>query len=263
MAEKVKQTGKWYEKLISWILPLLFILIWYIWTAVLHPGTVLPTPADIIKKAFSMISTGQLGEYAWITFKHGLTGFLTGGIPGVLLGFFNGLFRLPDITLNRTIHILKAVPVLAPALFILLWFGPVVKVKIIMIAAAVFFPVYISTYQGIKSICKGFFDMGKMYGFGRYKIFREIILPGVLPCLFPGIRYALNTMWLVLIAIDIIAPDKGVGFMAASAVNRLQLDQLILSIILYALLAKISEIIIGLFERNLLSWKMVQFNGVK
>ncbi len=255
MGMKKKQTKKVYELILPFLLPVLFILIWFIWTLILNPKTILPSPFEIIDKALSMTANRQLGEYTLITLKRALAGFLIGGGSGFLLGLANGILRPADISLNPTIRIFRNIPVLVFLTFVILLFGTGERVKIILVAADVFFPIYINTYGGIKSMDKGLIDMGKAYGLNNLALLKELVFPGAFFSLFTSIRQSLRTMWTVLIAIEIIIPDKGIGSMALSAVKSAQMDQLAISIILYAVLSKLSDGIAGAFERRVLSWK--------
>lgn len=124
MTNKTKPAKKAYEIILPMILPVLFIIVWFVWVTIINPNTILPSPIDIINRAVYMsvhgqIVQGQLAEYTCITSKRAIIGLITGGGVGFLLGIINAIFRLADISLKTTIQILKNIPVLA---FITLWF---------------------------------------------------------------------------------------------------------------------------------------------
>jgi sulfonate transport system permease protein len=81
-----------------------------------------------------------------------------------------------------------------------------------------------------------------------------VILPGALPSIFVGLRYALGIMWLTLIVAETIAANAGIGYMAMNAREFMQLDVVVLSILLYALLGKLADSIARLLERTTLKW---------
>jgi sulfonate transport system permease protein len=85
-------------------------------------------------------------------------------------------------------------------------------------------------------------------------MFRMIILPGSLPSILLGVRYALGIMWLTLIVAETIASDSGIGYMAMNAREFMQMDIVIFSIFLYALLGKLSDVITRWMERSFLKW---------
>ena len=96
--------------------------------------------------------------------------------------------------------------------------------------------------------------MGKVYGLKGLSLFKEVILPGSLPSILVGIRQSLGIMWLTLIVAETVAADSGIGYMAMNARELMLMDIIVLSIIVYALLGKFSDIIAKILEYRLLQW---------
>jgi sulfonate transport system permease protein len=250
----VKSTAV-YERILPWVLPVLLILAWYFATTIVKNNTIFPSPVKVVNRAVIMIKNGQLLEYTAVSARRAIIGFAIGGAIGFLLGLLNGLWKLADISLNTTIQMLRNIPVLALISLMIIWFGIGEKVKIIMVAFGVFFALYINTYHGIKSIDKGLMEMGRVYGLKGFALFWNIILPGALSSILVGVRLSLGTMWLILIAAETIAADAGIGYMAMTARELMQMDKVVLSIIIYALLGKLSDVIATALERKLLRWR--------
>ena len=87
------------------------------------------------------------------------------------------------------------------------------------------------------------------YGFRGWLLFRRVILPGALPSIFVGLRFALGVMWLTLIFAETIAAQSGIGYMAMQAREFMQTDVIVLSILLYALLGKGADTLVKVLER--------------
>lgn len=242
---------------IPWIIPVLIIFWWYVETLPNANNTLLPSPLAVLDRASSMLKTGQLWEYIVVSTQRACKGLLLGGLIGLFLAFITGLSNFLDLTLNTTIQMLRTVPVLAAISLMIIWFGIGEEVKIYMVAFGVFFPIYINTYHGIKSIDKGLIEMGNVYGLNAFQIFIHFILPGALPSILVGLKLALGSMWLILIAAEQIATDAGIGYMAMTARELLQMDKIVLAIILYAILGKCSDILATLLEKLLIRWKEV------
>jgi sulfonate transport system permease protein len=85
-------------------------------------------------------------------------------------------------------------------------------------------------------------------------LFWRVILPGALPSIFVGLRYALGIMWLTLIVAETIAASSGIGYMAMQAREFLLVDVVVLSILIYALLGKLADSTARLLERSCLAW---------
>jgi sulfonate transport system permease protein len=99
--------------------------------------------------------------------------------------------------------------------------------------------------------------MGRVYGLKRFALFRHVVMPGALPSILIGIRYALGIMWLTLIVAETIAATSGIGYLAMNAREFMQTEVILLAILLYALLGKLSDTITRFLERRLLRWQAV------
>ena len=93
--------------------------------------------------------------------------------------------------------------------------------------------------------------MARSYGMPRRELFRRVVLPGALPSIFVGLRYALGIMWLTLIVAETIAAQSGLGYMAMQAREFMQVDVVVLSILIYALLGKLADSVARVLERRL------------
>jgi sulfonate transport system permease protein len=96
--------------------------------------------------------------------------------------------------------------------------------------------------------------MGQVYGLRHWQLYRKVILPGAMSSILVGLRFALGIMWLTLIVSETIAADSGIGYMAMNAREFYQLDVVVLSILIYALLGKLSDLMAKWLERRWLKW---------
>ncbi|MBL8444520.1 MAG: ABC transporter permease subunit, partial [Zoogloeaceae bacterium] len=126
--------------------------------------------------------------------------------------------------------------------------------KLFLVALGTLFPIYLNTFHGIRSVDAGLVEMGRSYGLSNWQLFRQVILPGALPNILVGVRYALGFMWLTLIVAETISATSGIGFMAMNAREFLQTDVVVLAILLYALLGKLADTAARALERNWLRW---------
>jgi sulfonate transport system permease protein len=138
---------------------------------------------------------------------------------------------------------------------VILWFGIDEKARIVMVVLGVFFPVYLNTFHGVRNADPHLVEMGRVYGLSRFSIFRHVVLPGAMPSILIGVRYALGIMWLTLIVAESVAATSGIGYLAMTAREFMQTDVVLLTIVLYALLGKVSDSITRMLERRLLSWR--------
>ena len=135
----------------------------------------------------------------------------------------------------------RNIPNLALIPLVILWFGIEDDAKLFLVALGVFFPVYVNTFHGIRTVDAQLVEMGRIYGMSRRDLFRRVILPGALPSIFVGLRYALGIMWLTLIVAETISANSGIGYMAMNAREFMLIDVVVLAILLYALLGKLAR----------------------
>jgi len=149
---------------------------------------------------------------------------------------------------------LRNVPHLALIPLVILWFGIEEEAKLFLVALGVFFPVYANTLHGVRSVDPQLIEMARSYGMPRADLFARVILRGALPSIFVGLRYALGIMWLTLIVAETIAAQSGIGYMAMQAREFFSVDVVVLSILIYAALGKLADVIARALERYCLAW---------
>jgi sulfonate transport system permease protein len=243
------------EKILPWIVPILLLGIWQLsvqwgWLS----NRILPAPTDVIKAAFQLVITGELWNSLIISATRALTGFLIGGSLGLILGLINGIFRAAAKILDTSIQMLRNIPHLALIPLVILWFGIGETAKIFLVAIGVLFPVYINTFYGILTVDVDLIEMGQVYQLSFWQLLWEIMLPSALPSILVGVRYALGIMWLTLIVAETIGADSGIGYLAMNAREFMQTDIIVFSILMYAVLGKLADLLAKWLEVKLLSW---------
>jgi sulfonate transport system permease protein len=137
---------------------------------------------------------------------------------------------------------------------VILWFGIEEEAKLFLVAFGVFFPVYMNTFHGIRSVDANLVEMAKSYGVRGWPLYRDVILPGALPSILVGVRFALGFMWVMLIVAETISAQSGIGYMTMNAREFMQTDVVVVGILLYALLGKLADMLARGLERWLLPW---------
>jgi sulfonate transport system permease protein len=240
----------------GWIAPAALVAIWQA-TASLGwlPDSVLPSPAEVLAAGWRLTLSGELARNVEVSFLRAVSGLVVGGGVGFAFGLANGLSRLSDRLTDSTLQMVRNIPHLALIPLVILWFGIEEQAKLFLVALGVFFPVYVNTLHGVRSVDPQLVEMARGYGMERFELFQRVILPGALPSIFVGLRYALGVMWLTLIVAETIAAQSGVGYMAMQAREFMQIDVVVLSILIYALLGKLADVIVRTLERACLSWR--------
>ncbi|MEN3285974.1 MAG: sulfonate transport system permease protein [Bradyrhizobium sp.] len=243
------------DGLVPWIVPLAILVIWQAASiAGLLPVRVLPAPSDVARAGWKLLLSGELLQNIWVSFWRASIGFLIGGGIGFAFGLANGLSELSSKLTDTTLQMIRNVPHLALIPLVILWFGIDESAKLFLVALGVFFPIYLNTLHGIRTVDPQLIEMGRVYGMSEGELFRRVIFPGALPSIFVGLRFALGIMWLTLIVAETIAASSGLGYMAMQAREFMQIDVVVLSILIYALLGKVADSASRALERLTLSW---------
>lgn len=241
--------------LVPWALPAALLVSWEAASqAGLVPARVLPAPTAVAAAGWKLALSGELWLNIWVSFLRAITGLAIGGSLGFALGLANGVSRASERATDTLLQMVRNIPHLALIPLVILWFGIEEAAKLFLVALGVFFPIYINTQHGIRSVDGQLIEMGRTYGMSRPELFWRVILPGALPSIFVGLRYALGFMWLTLIVAETIAASSGIGFMAMQAREFLLVDIVVLSILIYALLGKVADSAARLLERLCLKW---------
>jgi sulfonate transport system permease protein len=241
--------------LTQWILPLGIVAVWQIAASTGYLSTrILPAPSAVVAAGWRLLLNGELLQNMWVSFWRAGVGFIVGGAVGFAFGLANGLSDRSERVFDSTLQMIRNIPHLALIPLVILWFGIDETAKIFLVALGVFFPIYINTLHGIRTVDPQLIEMGGVYGMSPGELFWRIILPGALPSIFVGVRFALGVMWLTLIVAETIAASSGIGYMAMQAREFLLVDVVVLSILIYALLGKLADSAARLLERVCLKW---------
>jgi sulfonate transport system permease protein len=225
--------------------------------------SILPAPIDVVRACLRLLLSGELLEHATISFIRAISGLLIGGTLAFSLGLSNGLSRVSAAATDTTIQMIRNIPNLSLIPLVILWFGIGEAAKLFLVALGVFFPIYINTFHGIRTVDPQLLEMARSYGFRGTALFWRVILPGALPSIFVGLRYALGIMWLTLIVAETIAAQSGLGYMAMSAREFMQTDVVVLAILIYATLGKLADVFVRICETLTLSWHPAYAKGVR
>jgi sulfonate transport system permease protein len=243
------------KKMLPWIIPIVLLITWQVSSSIgILSNRVLPNPIDIFTAAVDLLKSGQLVSDVWTSTKRAFIGFLIGGGIGFVLGLVNGVSKISESLLDSSIQMIRNIPHLALLPIVILWFGIGEEAKLFLVALGTFFPIYLNTYHGIRSVDPSLIEMAYVYELKGFSLFWHVIFPAALPSILVGVRFALGITWVTLIVAETIAADSGIGYLAMNAREFMQLDVVILSILLYALLGKLSDVMAKLAEKQFLKW---------
>jgi sulfonate transport system permease protein len=249
-------------RVVPWIVPALVVLGWELsaragWLS----SRILPDPLVVGQAAWALMRIGEMWANVKVSALRALGGLAIGGSFGFLLGLATGLFRPIEVALDSTVQMIRNIPPFAMIPLVILWFGIEEQAKLFLVAFGVFFPIYVNTFHGIRSVDANLVEMAKSYGVRGFALYRQVILPGALPSILVGVRFALGLMWVMLIVAETISAQSGIGYMTMNAREFMQTDVVVVGILLYAALGKLADMFARGLEKWLLPWHPAYAGG--
>ncbi|MDH0896597.1 MULTISPECIES: ABC transporter permease [unclassified Pseudomonas] len=219
------------------------------------PAHQLPAPSQIGQTLWWLAAGGELWGHIGVSLARVAAGFAIGTALAVLIGAWVGLSRRAESYLEPTFQALRAIPSLAWVPLLLLWLGIDETPKVVLIALGAFFPVYLALLAGIRNVDRKLVEVGRLHRLSGVELTRRILLPAALPNLFTGLRGALSLSWMFLVAAELIAATRGLGYLLSDGRETSRPDMVIAAILLLAVLGKLSDGLLKAFEARALHWR--------
>ncbi|MDI3417039.1 ABC transporter permease [Streptomyces luteolus] len=213
-----------------------------------------PAPQTILEDGIERAADGELWPDVRATLKRVLAGYAVGTVSGYALGLLMGSLSLVRAALEPLLDALYVVPKLALLPIFLNMFGLGEGPQIALVAATVFFFVWISTMAAVLAVPAGHRDAGQVFGATPWQMFRHVLLPASLPAVLVGARIAAGVAVLVIVASESIAADEGLGHLIFDSRALFQNDIMFVGIVCVAVLGVLFSELVRLVGRLLTPW---------
>ena len=232
------------------ILPLALIALWYILsTNGVFTQVQLPSPDRVVSAGVELAQRGELGRHVAISTQRVLIGFGIGAVLGLVLGALIGLSAPVRLIAAPTIGALRAVPSLAWVPLLLLWIGIGENSKVTLVAIGAFFPVYTTVSAALAHVDPKLVEAARAFGLKGLRLFTTVQLPrfcrrSFRVCVWRWLRRGCS--W---VAAELLGASMGLGYLLTDSQNNGRTDRLLLAIVALAVLGKITDALVGVFER--------------
>lgn len=237
----------------------LLLIWWAVTTAGLIQPVFLPSPQAVLGKAWTVSTTGFMDATLWqhlgASLGRMLVALLAAVVLAVPVGVAMGLSRRAHAILDPLIEFYRPIPPLAYLPLIVIWFGIGELSKVLLIYLAIFAPIAIATAAGVRHVDPARLRAAQALGATRWQSVLYVVLPNALPDILTGIRIGLGSGWSTLVAAELIAATRGLGFMVQSAAQFLVTDVVVLGIAVIAIIAFALELGLRWLQRRLTPWK--------
>jgi sulfonate transport system permease protein len=236
-------------------LPIIVVLIWKAADifGLIKPYT-LPPPEKVLKTALEFLQDGTLIEHIKASVLRVAEGFLIALVLALVVGVGIGLFKKLEIFTDALLQILKPIPPIAWIPLSILWFGIGEGSKVFIIVVGAFFPILINTIDGIKNIDSRFLELSRVYEVKRLRVITKVILPGAMPFIMTGIRVGLGNAWMCVVAAEMIAATRGIGYMLMDGRNLAKPDMVILGMLIIGIIGKLMDDLLKVISKSAIRW---------
>ena len=191
---------------------------------------IIPYPEKVFFTAVKLLNSGELFKHMFTSISRIFFGFSITVILAVPSAVIFGMFPQIYNYFKSILEFMRHTPPLALIPMIILWFGIGEFSKITIIILASFFPVFLNTLKGIENCDKKFIEVGQVFDFTKYEIFRKIILPSAVPDILNGIKLGIGYSWRAIIGAEMIAASSGIGYLILDGQQMSRSDVVIVGI---------------------------------
>lgn len=220
------------------------------------PASMIPSPFEVLEAGWE--SRATIPADVAVSLLRVVEGFAIAAAAGVLLGCLSASFRLAENILDPILEVLRPIPPLAFLPIFIIWFGLGEMSKVLMIAFATFFTIYVNTYQGVRYADPLLMRAALSLGAKPSNAFFTIGLPSAMPEIFTGLRLGMGMAFFVLVAAELLAADSGMGYRIQEARWQFRVDRMFFGAALIGVVGYILLYALKRLEDRLLDWKPVR-----
>jgi NitT/TauT family transport system permease protein len=235
----------------------IFLLGWQALVWLLRmPAFILPSPAQVGARFARALTDGTLLRHTAATLVEVLAGLGSGVVFATLLGYFLSRSSFLENVLQPFLVASQAIPTVAIAPLLVIWFGPGIFSKVLICALIVFFPVLVNTVVGLRNVPDNLRDLMRSLRANRWQTLRLLEFPAALPVLLGGLRIGATLSVIGAVVGELVGANRGLGFLIN--VGRGQYDTALVFVGVFTLviLALILYSVVLLAERRLLRWQV-------
>lgn len=218
------------------------------------------SPIDILKMILMKFKIkwpegGLLHQHIIESAKVVWLGFLVGSIIGIPLGLCMGWYRSFDRLVRPLFEIVRPIPALAWIPIVLLFLGIGVEARTAIIFFGSFVGLVLNAYTGIRQTNPVLINVAKTCGATDFTIFVKVGIPSAMPMIFAGLKIAMGAAWGTVVAAEMLAASKGLGFMIQMGRMFGEVSLIISGIIVIGICGLVSSWLISLLEKMVLKWR--------
>lgn len=230
-----------------------------IWEAIARSGLVNPlfisSPTLALRAGQELFAEGEIWKDLRVSATEFLVGYVLAAVVAIPLGLAVGWYKRLYYLLSPFIDTLNAVPRVTLLPLIVIWFGIGIWSKIVVVFLGAVIPMLINTFSGVKTNEERFLRVARSFGASELMIFWSIVLPGTVPFIFTGLKYAAGRALLGVVVGELYAATAGIGYLIAIAGNTFQTDKVFVGILLVMVTGLVTVEVLNRLERRFDAWR--------
>jgi NitT/TauT family transport system permease protein len=244
------------NRLLGTLLAVSLILVFWEAAARLYfPVYILPAPSLVVVKLIGGITDGAIWANLKVSLVRVLLGYGLAAALAIPLGIAAGWWKSVDNTLGSVLELLRPIPSLALIPLAIVWLGFGEFPKIALIAYASFFAIYLNTRAGVRNVDPLHVKVMQIYGNGTWDLLTKVVLFSILPYVFTGLRYSASVALILLVAVELVGAQSGLGFALVQAQSFLQMPEMFASIAIFGMLGFCANLLVMSLERRVIRWR--------
>ncbi len=242
-----------------WLGPVSLLIGLWVWQLISQwsglPAFILPSPLAVGLRFLRAVEDGTLLLHTAVTLVEILLGLICGVTLATVIGYLVARSRALERVLSPYLVASQAIPLVAIAPLLVIWFGPGMFSKILICALIVFFPVLVNIIVGVRAVPPALYDLMRSLRASRGQILRKLEVPAALPVFLGGLRIGATLSVIGAVIGELVGADRGLGFLIN--LGRGQYDTALVFVAIFVLifLALVLYGLVAWLERKLLNWQ--------
>ena len=231
------------------------ILLWQILTVVGNfPAFILPSPTDVFTRMVQLIGDGSLLYHSMITLGEVISGLVIGLGAAVVLGYLLAKNRVLEKVLSPYIVASQAIPIVAIAPLLVIWFGPGILSKVLITALIVFFPILVNIIVGVRAVTDQYYELMRSLKATKWQTLRFLEIPAAMPVFLGGLRIGATLAVIGAVVGEFVGADRGLGFLVNLGRGLYDTALVFVSIITLVIMALVIYGGVSLLDKWFLTW---------
>ena len=248
-------SNRWVTQIVAPLLVLAVGIAFWQWRVEANntPSWFLPSPRLIGQTLID--DRRLLADNAWVTLREVLIGFAIALVAGILIAVLIHISEILERAIYPIVIASQAIPLVALAPLLLVWFGYGLTPKVIVTALVAFFPIAVATVDGLRSADRETLNLLRTYGASRVRRFWMVNVPSALPSVFSGARIGISIAVIGAVFGEYVGANSGLGYLMNISAARLQTERVFAAIVILAAMAITLFTLVALLERRVLRWR--------